>query len=202
MTTLVTRWTGLAIVATSILGGLAPAEEARPQAVSVTWEGDIRIESADGTTTEPVRLVGGDFIVSRLLLTPDGSKVVILADDVTHLDWASRIFALDPKTGSIRVVYDTYRDRWSGPHFLLDASVAEGRSKDSYPDNDVRDIFYDVKGVLHVTNEDGDTFAVETKDDAVVGLRIVAEVSPAPRTKVEKTRVGGQDAFRVRLDGK
>lgn len=189
-------------LALALFGRIVAAEEPQPVAVSVTWEGDIRFEAAGGTATEPVRLVGGDFIVRRLLLSPDRAKVLILVDDITHVDWASRIFALDLKTRSIRVVYDSYRDRWSGPHYLLDAAVAEGRSKDRYPDNDVTDAFYDVKGVLHFTTEDGDTFATTFKDEVVDSLRIVTEVSPAPRTKVEKTHVGGEDAFRVRLDGK
>ena len=179
--------------------GKASGEGQEIEAVTVTQRGEIRVERSEGRLDEPLRLVGGDFVVRRVVVSPNGAEVVILVADVTHLDWASRVFAFDPKTATLRVVYDTFADRWNGPHYLLDAAKEAGRPENRYPDNDLEDLFYDAKGVLHVVNEDNDTFALDQKAGVVVGLRLVREVALVAGPKVEETEVAGERAFRVRL---
>ncbi len=199
MTTLANRLLVGGFLLTALVSGTALAEGPEVVAVTATQRGDILVERSGGTRDEPLRLVGGTFVVRRLLLSPDGTEVVILAADVTNLDWASRVFAFNPKQGTLRTIYDTFADRWNGPHFLLDAAVQAGRSNKRYPDNDLTDIFYDVKGVLHFTNEDRDTFAVDIQEGAVVGVSLVREVALAPKPKVEETKVGDERAFRILL---
>lgn len=199
MTTLAYRSLIGGILALTLAFGRALGEGQHVEAVTVTQRGEIRVERAEGRIDEPLRLVGGEFVVRRVAVSPDGAGVVILVADVTHLDWASRVFAFDPKTATLRVVYDTFADRWNGPHYLLDAAKEAGRPENRYPDNDLEDLFYDANGVLHVVNEDDDTFALDQKEGVVVGLRLVREVALAPKPKVEETKVAGERAFRVRL---
>lgn len=185
-----------------VVGTPAWSEEGTRLTVTVTAGGEIRVDPGEGASEEPVPVVGGDFIVRRLLISPDGKELLLLVDDLTHLDWASRIFAFNLETRAIRAMFDSYHDRWSGPRLLQAAWTAAGRREGYAPDNDLTDLFYDQKGILHFTNEDGDTYAAELKDGVLVKLSIVLEYTPSPRPKVEETHVGDERAYRIVCGGR
>ncbi len=157
------------------------------------WEKDAAGEPAN------LKLPTKDWLIRQALPLPGGSGVLLLADDISHLDFASQILWLDLRSNSFHKVFDTLEDQWGKKRLLRDAAIRAKVKKEGYVDNDLTEMYFDSVGSLCFTNEDDITFRATLENGQVAGLEVPEGIPARASEYLKKEKVDGREGWRLSL---
>lgn len=191
----------------------APSKAA-PAGIPDSWEApleknlEVLVTERDGifvwekdAAGEPVqlRLPTSDWLIRQALPVPGGSGVLLLADDISHLDFASQILWLDLRSNAFQKVFDTLEDQWGKKRLLRDAAIRAGVKEKDYVDNDLTEMYFDSAGSLCFTNEDNRTFRATLEDGKVAALEIPRAIPANPCAKLKKEAWNGREGWLLHI---